>query len=122
MVPAACSLDEAELRVQLARYRAVGASAELLQRSSQRLAIRVADDTPDAVVEELVAVERRCCPFFDLGWEEGRRRFTISVSRPDQEPALDAIADALGWTRDDERGRLGPCLAPEHRDGTSLAC
>jgi len=21
------------------------------------------------VVDELVAVERRCCPFFDLGWE-----------------------------------------------------
>lgn len=96
MAPAACSLDEAELRGQLARYRVVGAGADLLERSRQRLVIRVGDPVSDLVVEELVAVERRCCPFFDLGWEQSRRRLSISVSRPEAEPALDGIARALG--------------------------
>jgi hypothetical protein len=48
------------------------------------------------VVKELVAVERRCCPFFDLSWEPEERLLSISVSRADDEPALDAIAYALG--------------------------
>jgi hypothetical protein len=98
MAPAACSLDETELRAQLARYRAIGAAADLVQRSRQRLVMRVGDRVSDPVVEELVAVERRCCPFFDLGWEQERRYLTISVSSSEEEPALDAIASALGFS------------------------
>lgn len=95
MVPRECSLDEPDLRVQLARYRRVGEGAAVLESSRQLLVIRVAADTSDFVVEELVAVERRCCPFFDLGWEPNERRLSISVSTSDHEPALDAIAKAL---------------------------
>jgi hypothetical protein len=105
MAPAACSLHGAELRAQLARYRAVGAGADLVERSRQRLVIRVGDPISDLVVKGLVAVERRCCPFFDLSWEQRRRRLAISVSRPDQEPALDAIAYALGFSNADRRSR-----------------
>jgi hypothetical protein len=99
MAPAACSLDDAELPGQLARYRAVGAGADLLQRSRQRLVIRVGDPVSDLGVEELIAVERHCCPFFELAWEQTRRRLSISVSRTEEEPALDAIAYALGLRR-----------------------
>ncbi len=98
MAAGACSLDDEEMRAQLARYRAVGAGAELLQRSRQRLVIRVGDAASDLVVEELVAVERHCCPFFDLTWEQRRRRLSIAVSGPAEEPALDAIAYALGFS------------------------
>jgi hypothetical protein len=108
MVPAPCTLDEAELRRQLARYRGVGAGAGLLQRSRQRLEIRVSDAIPGATVEELIAVERHCCPFFDLGWERRRRRLSISVSRPEEEPALDAIAYALGFSNPHPRPQASP--------------
>jgi hypothetical protein len=101
MAPATCSLDGAELRAQLARYRAVGAGADLLQRSGQQLVIRVADPVPDLVVEALVGVERHCCPFFDLAWEHRGRRLSISVPRPEEKPALDAIAYALGFSNAD---------------------
>ena len=105
MAPAACSLDEEELRAQLARYRAVGARAEVLERRKQRLVIRVSHPVSDLTVEELVAVERHCCPFFDLGWEQRRRRLSISVSRPEEEPALDAIAAALRLSSADRRSQ-----------------
>lgn len=98
MAPAACALDEAELRAQLARYRAVGADAELLDRSRRRLVIRVDEPVSDLVVEELVAVEMRCCPFFDLEWEQRPRRLSVSVSRHEEERALDAIVYALGFS------------------------
>lgn len=98
MFPAACSLDEADLRAQLARYRGVGEEAVILEHSRRRLVIGVGAATSDHVVDELVAVERRCCPFFDLGWEPNERRLSVAVSSPDHEPALDAIASALGLT------------------------
>jgi len=96
MVPVDCSLDEAGLRAQLARYRGVGKGAAILEQHRQRLVIRVGPATSDVVVNELVAVERRCCPMFDLRWEPDERRLSISVPGPEHEPALDAIAKALG--------------------------
>jgi hypothetical protein len=98
MAPPTCSLDEAGLRAQLARYRSVGAGADLLERSRRRLVIRVGELVSDLLVEQLVAVERRCCHFFDLGWEQRPRLLSISVSRPQEEPALDAIVYALGFS------------------------
>jgi hypothetical protein len=95
MAPADCSLDEPDLRAQLARYRGVGKGAAILEQSRQRLVIRVGAATSDVVVDELVAVERRCCPIFDLGWEPHERRLSISVPGPEHESALDAIATAL---------------------------
>jgi hypothetical protein len=50
----------------------------------------------DALIDELIAVERSCCPFFTLEWEPGERRLTVTVEAPEHEPALDAIAYALG--------------------------
>jgi hypothetical protein len=46
-------------------------------------------------VDELVAVERECCPFFMIRWEPEPRRFSIAVRRPEEEPALEAVAYAL---------------------------
>jgi hypothetical protein len=48
------------------------------------------------LVEQAVAIERECCPFFALDWEAARRRLTVSVSHAEHEPALAAIAFALG--------------------------
>jgi hypothetical protein len=96
MVPASCSLSQPELREQLARYRAVGQGTEVIERTLRRLAVRVGEVASDDLVERLVAVERGCCPFFDLSWEPEQRRLAISVSESSEEPALDAIAFALG--------------------------
>jgi hypothetical protein len=103
MAPA-CALDEAGLRSQYERYRQAGAGARLVDRSPRRLVVDLDERVDPKRVDELLAVERECCPFFKLCWEPGVRRLTVSVSQAEHEPALDAIAFALGL----EEVRLAP--------------
>lgn len=95
MVSASCSLDDFELGEQGARYRAAGRGALIVERCPRKLVIRVSDQVQDEVVEELIAVERGCCPFFDLNWDEAERRLAIAVPDAAHESALEAIVSAL---------------------------
>ena len=96
LVPESCSLDDSGRREQLERYRIVGDGAGLLERDGALLALRVHKRVPDRVIERLVAVERECCPFFQISWGSSDRRLEFSVQGAGYEPALDAIAYALG--------------------------
>lgn len=97
---ASCALDEAGLRLQLERYRRLGRGAQLIERTGRRLAVHLGRHVDSHLVTQAVAVERECCPFFTLDWEPASRRLTISVSEAEHEPALDAIAFALGIDQD----------------------
>jgi hypothetical protein len=90
-----CALDETGLRSQLERYRQAGQSARVVDRARRRLVVDLDRRVDPELVQELIAIERECCPFFTLGWEADRRRLTVSVSHAEHEPALDAIAFAL---------------------------
>jgi hypothetical protein len=90
-----CALDDAGLRMQYERYRQVGAGARLTDRTRRRLVVRLDEHTDTKLVDELLDIERACCPFFELGWEPDRRRLIVSVARAEHERALDAIAFAL---------------------------
>ncbi len=92
----ACSLDPAGLAQQRERYSRAGRAATVLERTSLRLVVQLGEDVPSAAVDALIAVERECCPFFELGWARERRRLTIAVRQPEHAPALEGIADALG--------------------------
>jgi hypothetical protein len=96
MAPATCSLDEDGLRTQLERYRAAGDGAQVIEQGRRRLLIRIDDHTSAVVIEELIAVERSCCPFFELEWEPEARYLAVAVSRQEHEQALGMIAGALG--------------------------
>jgi hypothetical protein len=91
-----CSLSEAGLREQLARYASAGDGAEVLERERRRRVVRVAQDVPESLILRLIEVERGCCPYFQLSWDPGSRRLAIEVSDSDHEPALEAIVTALG--------------------------
>jgi hypothetical protein len=110
MVPVSCSLEAPELSAQRERYRLLGAGVRMIERDRRRLVIRPNDEVSDVVIEELVAVERGCCPFFELDWNPGQRRLRVAVSTADHEPALDAIAYALGFAGA-ARVRPGPGAA-----------
>ena len=96
MAPESCSLTEAELLDQLTRYRAAGTGATSLHADARRRLIRLDEGVPASLVDELIAVERSCCPFFELTWEPARRELDIKVATDEDEPALAAIAQALG--------------------------
>jgi hypothetical protein len=91
-----CALDEAGLHLQLERYRNVGRGARVIEQTGRRLVVELDEHTDGELVEEAVAIERDCCPFFALDWEPARRRLTVSVSQAEHEAALGAIAFALG--------------------------
>ena len=94
-----CSLDAAELSAQRERYRRIGRGGRLLERSPRALTIELAAGADSALVEQALAIERHCCPFYELGWDPRARRLSISVRRSEHEPALGAIALALGLMR-----------------------
>lgn len=90
-----CALAESELHAQLERYRQTARNARLIERTPQRLVVDLEEHVDAALVEQTIAVERECCPFFTLVWEPERRRLAVAVADAEHEPALDAIAFAL---------------------------
>lgn len=90
-----CALDESGLRLQLERYRQAGRGARMIDHTRRSLVVDLDRRVDTTLIEETIATERKCCPFFDLGWEPNIRRLTISVSQVEHEPALEAIAFAL---------------------------
>jgi hypothetical protein len=94
-----CSLDEAGLRAQRRRYRRVGAGAVVVERTKRRLSVELDEGVESDQLEELIATERACCPFFAIDWSPEARTLTVAVSRREDEPALEAVALALGLDR-----------------------
>lgn len=90
-----CALDETGLREQAERYRQAGEGASVVDHSPRCLVVDLDQRVDPRLIDELIAIERECCPFFDLSWKPEIRRLTVSVSRAEHEPALDAISFAL---------------------------
>lgn len=92
---AECRLDLAGLREQRDRYRALQAHVERLERDRGRLRVSFSTGVARGRIAEAVAVERECCPFFVLSYDESRRRLTVTVEDERQEAALDALRFAF---------------------------
>jgi hypothetical protein len=95
MASGSCSLSDAELRAQLDRYRRIASGGHGRWISATSVELVVGAGVPDKLVEQAVATERSCCPFFELLWELGSRRLTLAVSRAEDVPSLEAIALAM---------------------------
>ena len=72
----------------------------MIERERRRRVIRVGSDVPESLILRLIEVERGCCPFFEMVWDEASRRLAIEVPDSDHEPALEAIVSALGAASD----------------------
>ncbi|MEA2472578.1 MAG: hypothetical protein QOE06_493 [Thermoleophilaceae bacterium] len=88
-----CSLDSDGRAEQLARYAALAPSVRHVEREELSLAISFADDYDRALLDELVAVERECCPFLQIDVADAR--LTISVAQHDDSPMLDVFTEVL---------------------------
>jgi hypothetical protein len=91
-----CALDEAGLREQRARYAHLAPSVTRLDREPEALLIEFREGFDQDTLDEALAVERACCPFFQFEFDESERRLRTTVRETEQLPALDAMAHALG--------------------------
>ena len=91
-----CALDEAGVRAQRARYARLAPGVARVEREPEAVLIEFHEGFDRAALEKALAVERECCPFFRFELDEVRRRLRTTVGEPEQLPALDAIAAALG--------------------------
>ena len=87
-----CSLDQQGLRDQRARSARVAPSVVRVERGDRELAIDFDASLDAGALEQMLAVERECCPFFSIRFDEEARRVSVGVAAPDQAPALDALA------------------------------
>lgn len=95
-LPASCSLDAEGAEAQGERYRRIGIGAELVESAPREIVVRLDEDVNGNEVEKLIAVERECCPFFEISWDEPERRLAFGVAKDEDGLALDAIAYGLG--------------------------
>lgn len=92
---AECRLDPGGLRDQRERYGELARQVTALDRRDGALEVRFGPGLDAQLLEQTLAIERECCPFFRLDYDPAVRRLTASVERADEEPALEAIACAL---------------------------
>jgi hypothetical protein len=91
-----CALDADGVRHQGARYARLAPSVMAAAREPRSLTLQFGPGLDRDLLEEALAVERRCCPFFTLEFDERARRLRASVSDAEHAAALDALAEALG--------------------------
>ena|SRR5438132_11244319 len=90
-----CSLSDEELRLQLERQRRVRPGVSRIERRESVLSIDFHPGFDRVALEEMIAVERRCCPFFQFELDERRPHLVVSVDAIEHRPALEAIAAQL---------------------------
>jgi hypothetical protein len=94
-LPLACSLDEAEMAAQRARYVVVARHVLSLAHGDRALKARLDEALDGTVLRELIEVENECCPFFDISFDAAERLLSVSVASAEHEAALQAIAHSL---------------------------
>jgi hypothetical protein len=95
MAVAGCGLDQTALTEQLARYQRLGAGAVVTRRSPLEVAVDFAAEPDRGLLDTTIEVERGCCSFFELAYDEAARRLSVAVADPERRVALDAIQAAL---------------------------
>ena len=95
VLPTSCALGADGARAQGARYARVAASATRIDRRKDLIVIGLGDAADTRLIEELIATENECCPFYRFDFRPDLGRLTIGVDSPEKRPALDAIAAAL---------------------------
>ena len=92
---AACALEGEEVDRQKQRHAEVGRSVSGVLFDGDSLKLDFDESLDRATLDELIAVEARCCPFFTMGYDERSRRLTVSVDGAEFRPALEAVAERL---------------------------
>jgi hypothetical protein len=90
-----CALDEAGVTAQRAWYARLAPTVSRVERQADAVLIEFREDFDRGTLDETLAVERECCPFFLFEFDGTQRRLRATVQEAEQRPALDAMAHAL---------------------------
>jgi hypothetical protein len=90
-----CALDEPGLRAQRERYRQLVRTVNRLDHTAEQVLVRFDERLDRGLLEQTLEVERACCPFLVFTFKEPERSLEIGVRRPEQLPALEALAAAF---------------------------
>jgi hypothetical protein len=93
-----CTLTPEGARLQARRYEGVAPSVTGVERSPQAVRISFDAQVDRALLDELIEVERECCLFFRLDFDEHERALTVAVEQAEHAAALDVIAERAGAT------------------------
>ena len=102
-----CALDEAGRLEQYARYKRLAEAVNQVERRLETVVVEFGERLDRDLLEQTLAIERQCCPFFIFEFEEGEHRLAISVRQPDQRSALDAMAAAFAPVQQTSNGPGG---------------
>ena len=91
-----CALTDAELTRQVERQRRLAPDVERAVRDGAALEVQFRPGFDRGALDEMIAIERECCPFFTFAFDEGERTLTIGVEEVKMAPALDALGYQLG--------------------------
>jgi hypothetical protein len=92
---AECKLDLEGLREQRERYGRLSAALEEIERRPGELVARFSPALDDELLAETLAIERECCAFFRIAYDDSERELSVRVDDPDLDPTLDALRDSL---------------------------
>jgi hypothetical protein len=95
-----CVLDEEGMSAQRDRYARLAPGVARIKREPEAVIIEFRKDFDRELLKETLAVERACCPFFLFDFNEEACRLRTTVREREQLTALDAMAYALGATRE----------------------
>jgi hypothetical protein len=90
-----CRLEPEDLQAQLARYRLLGEYSTSVSREPCRVIAQFEADVPISLVERIVEVESRCCPFIHTAFEPDTHRLALAVERPEHDQRLDPLFSVL---------------------------
>jgi hypothetical protein len=78
------------------RLRRLGPNVARFERREDRVGVEFKAGFDRELLDEALAVERECCPFFRFDFDASSRKLTVRVEAAEHRPALDALAYALG--------------------------
>ena len=90
-----CSLQPQQLAAQLARYEELGRHAVSVDRAPSHVLARFADPPPAPLLDQIIDVERRCCPSIQITYNARRRELMIAVKTVAQGSLLHPLFEAL---------------------------
>src|SRR3954452_16458471 len=91
-----CALTEDGVREQRARYGRLARNTSRVRREPDAVIVEFDSAFDRDVLDQVLAVERQCCPFIRFAFDDAPRRLRVTVADREQLPALDAIAHAMG--------------------------